>query len=220
MKREKKALLMSLVIGDGFIRTDTRSNSNKSSLKLCHSIHQEEYIKYKAKLLHTLLGGKEPVIRHYVCKWPDGTTYQQVRAEKAHRYFRVLKNWLYPNKYNVKYLKYLTPQALAIWFMDDGSIIANNRYKDGTCSSARTNIHLCTSKEQAEGVCKYFEEYWKIKFTPFLERGNYSIRCFHKEGKKFHELIHQYIIPSMSYKQRFYYPTSAQPLDAKGDDIV
>lgn len=212
MKRDKKALLISLIIGDGFIRTDTRSKSNKSSLKLCHSIHQEDYINYKVTLLHSLLGGKKPVVNHYLCKWPDGSSYKQVRAEKAHRYFRVLRNWLYPNKYNVKYLRYLTPHALAIWFMDDGSIIANNKYKDGTCSSARTNLHLCTDKSKAEDVCKYFLDNWSIKFTTFLEKGTYSIRCFHKEGKKFHELIHQYIIPSMSYKQRFYYSTSAQPL--------
>lgn len=212
MKTEKKALLIALVIGDGFIRTDSRSKSNKSSLKLCHSINQEEYMKYKTDLLHKLLGGKKPTINYYLHKWPDGSTYKQVRAEKAHRYFRVLKSWLYPNKYNIKYLKYLTPQGLAIWFMDDGSIIANNRYKDGSCSSARTNLHLCTTKESAEAVCEYFKDYWGIKFTTFLEKGNYSIRCFHKEGRIFHELIHQYIIPSMSYKQRFYYPTSAQPL--------
>lgn len=220
MKRESKALLISFVVGDGFIRTDTRSKTNKSSLKLCHSIHQKEYMEYKVSLLHTLLGGKKPTINEYIHKWPDGTTYRQVRAEKAHRYFRVLRKWLYPNKYNIKYLQYLTPHAIAIWYMDDGSIVANNRYKDGMCSSARTNIHICTSKENAEDVCKYFQEYWNIKFTTFFEKGNYSIRCFHKEGRKFHELIRQYIIPSMKYKQRFYYPTSAQPLINKGDEIV
>ena len=104
--------------------------------------------------------------------------------------------------------------------MDDGSIIPNNRYPDGSVRSCRTNLHTCTTREQAESICSYFQNRWDIKFTPFNEKGNWSVRCFHKEGKKFHELIRPFIVPSMEYKQRFYYGTSAQPLEAKGDDIV
>lgn len=206
MKGEKKAMLIAMVIGDGYI------HKRDKTLKLCHSKKQEEYLVYKRDLLHSLLGGKKPVIREYTHYLGD-KGYQQVRLEKSHRYFRVLRNWMYPDKY--KYLKYLTPQALAIWYMDDGSCVANNRYPDGTCSSARTNLHLCTDKKTAEEVCKYFKETWDIKFTPFKEKGNYSIRCFHKEGKRFHKIIHPYVIPSMAYKQRFYYDTSAQPLETR-----
>jgi len=211
MKRNKKAILIAVVIGDGYI------HRRDLSLKLCHSKKQEEYLIYKRDLLHSLLGGKKPKINEYVHYLGD-KGYPQVRCEVGHRYFKVLRRWLYPNKY--EYLTYLTPQALAIWFMDDGSLIANNRYKDGTCSSARTNIHTCCSKEIANNICKYFKDTWNIKFTSFKDGNNYSIRCFHKEGKKFHRIIHPYIIPSMAYKQRFYYNTSAQPLKIKGDDIV
>lgn len=214
MKRSKKALLIALVLGDGYIRVDTRHKAQSTSIHICHSKAQQEYVEYKADLLTSLVGGKRPNCREFLCKWPDGSTYKQIRFEKAHPYFRVLRKWMYPNKYNINILKHLTPKAIAIWYMDDGSIIANNRYPDGTCSSARTNLHLCTTKEIAEDVCKYFMETWDIKFTTFNEKGTYSIRCFHKEGKKFHDLIHEYIIPLMSYKQRFYFSTSAQPLES------
>jgi recombination protein RecA len=209
MKKRKKALLIALVLGDGYIRLDSRWKTPRGVLQLCHAKGQLDYLKYKVDLLHSLIGGAKPNIREYTCSWPDGTKYQQVKTEKGHKYFRVLRKWMYPNKYNINCLKHLTPEAIAIWYMDDGSIIANNKYKDGTCSSARTNIHTCTNKENADLVCKYFKDFWDIKFTPFLEKGTYSIRCFHKEGKKFHEMIHKFIIPSMKYKQRFYYDTSA-----------
>lgn len=209
MKRDKKAILIALTLGDGYIRIDSRAKNNKGSLCLCHSKKQEEYLEYKVDLLHSLLGGSRPNIVQYVCTLPNGISYPQVRSEKSHKYFRVLRNWMYPNKYNPQCLKHLTPKAIAIWFMDDGSLIANNRYPDGTCSSARTNLHLGTTKEIATQVCEYFMDTWGIKFTPFSEKGTFSIRCFHKEGIKFHELIHPYIIPSMSYKQRFYYDKSA-----------
>ena len=208
MKLSKKALLIALVIGDGYIRIDTRQKNLNGTLKLCHSVDQRDYLEYKVDLLHSLIGGNKPTIREYTCT-VQGNRYRQVRAEKTHKYFRVLRNWLYPNKY--KYLKYLTPEALAIWYMDDGSIIANNRYPDGSCSSARTNIHTCTTKEEADTVCNYFLEKWDIKFTTFKEKGKYSVRCFHKEGQKFHDLISPYVIPSMKYKQRFYVSTSARP---------
>lgn len=209
MESRKKALLIALVIGDGYIRIDDRVKNHKGTLTLCHSVKQLEYLEYKVNLVHSLCGGKKPSIRERVCTLSNGKNYKLVSAEKTYKYFRILRNWLYPNKYNKKYLTYLTPEALAIWFMDDGSLIANNRYPDGACSSARTNIHLGTSKERAEEVCEYFLDTWGIKFSVFTEKGTYSIRCFHQEGKKFHELIHEFIIPSMKYKQRYYYDTSA-----------
>jgi len=207
MKREKKALLIAMVMGDGYI------NERDKSLKICHSSKQGAYIEYKRDLLHSLLGGKKPVLRGYV----HLGTYPQFRFEKAHKYFRILRKWMYPDKY--KHLKYLTPHAIAIWFMDDGSLIVNNRYPDGSPRSYRTNIHTGTTKEIAERICLYFKDTWGIKFTPFNEKGTWSVRCFHKEGMKFHELIYDYIIPSMSYKQRGYYPRAHSP-SQEGDDIV
>ena len=214
MKKRKKAILIAFVLGDGYL--EKRGEQNKTgTIKFCHSVQQKEYLQYKVDLLHSLIGGKKPVLREYEFT-SFNKTWKQVRAEKAHRYFRVLRKWLYPNKYDTKYLKHLTPEALAIWYMDDGSLIANNRNEDGTVRSARTNLHLCTTKEIALKVCEYFQDTWEIKFTTFKENGGtYSIRCFHQEGRKFHELIHPYVIPSMLYKQRFYYDKSAQPLSHK-----
>lgn len=222
MKRSKKALLIALVIGDGFIRIDKRLKNPKSAeLNLCHSTTQREYLQFKVDLLHSLLGGRKPILREYMCTSFGGKAYKQVRASKCHRYFKILHGWMYPEKYTTKYLEYLTPQALAIWFMDDGSCVPNNRYKDGTTSTCRTNLHICTTREKAEEVCKYFMDTWGIKWTTFLEReGNFSIRCFHKAGRAFHELIHPYIIPSMAYKQRFYYSQERIAPESPGDDIV
>lgn len=210
MKKEKKSLLIALVIGDGYIRKDKRVKKPVCSLKMCHSEKQLSLLEYKVSLLHSLVGGKRPTINRYIHKWPDGQSFVQYRSEKAHSYFRVLHNWMYPDKYNKNVMKHLTPQGIAIWYMDDGSIAANNRDKDGSCRTARTHIHTCTTLEKAAELCEYFLNTWGIKFTVFRDGKNtWSIRCFHVEGRKFHELIHPFIIPSMIYKQRFYYDTSA-----------
>ncbi len=210
MKQRHKALLIAMSIGDGYIHKDKRQpNAAKLALKLCHCEAQREYLQHKVDLLHSILGGKKPKVVDCLHRWPDGSTYRQVRAEKAHRYFRVLRRWVRRDRFSIDLLKHMTPESLAIWYMDDGSITANNRHKDGTCSSARTNIHICGTKDQAKVVCDYFRDYWGIKFTPYREKGRYSVRCFHREGAKFHKLIHPYIVPCMSYKQRFYFDTSA-----------
>ena len=210
MEKRKKALLIALVLGDGYIRFDKRyPKAKKLALKLCHSIQQKEYLVYKVNLMHKLLGGKKAKVNEYIHKWPDGSTYKQVRAEKAHKYFRILRKWMYPNKYKRQILEHLTPEALAIWYMDDGSSSCNNRNKDGSCRSSVTRIHTCCSKEDAAMICEYFKDTWDIIFKPVKDKDNWSIRCYHKEGRKFHKLIRPYMIPSMYYKQRFYYNTSA-----------
>lgn len=198
-----------MVMGDGYI------HKRDKSLVICHSADQRAYIEYKRDLLQSLLGGKKSKIIFY--KHLD--KYPQYRFSKSHRVFRILRNWMYPHK-KYKYLKYMTPESLALWFMDDGSCVANNRYPDGSCSSARTNIHTgCTTKEEAQEICEYFKNTWDIKWTPFSEKGTWSIRCFHKEGKKFHSMIRPYVIETMRYKQRFYYPRAHSP-EKSGDDIV
>jgi len=199
MESRKKAILIAMVMGDGYI------HKRDKSLKLCHSKKQEEYLRYKRDVLHSLLGGKKPTIREYM----HLGKYPQVRCEKAHKYFRVLRKWMYPDKY--KHLSYMTPESLAIWFMDDGSCVVNNKYPDGTPSSYRTNIHTCCSKDVAQRICKYFKDTWSIKFTPFREKTSWSVRCFHKEGKKFHELIYPHTIESMKYKHRDYIPRAHSP---------
>lgn len=206
MKNRKKALLIAFVLGDGYVHIDKRRSKNNASLVLRHSVKQKEYLEYKVDLLHSLVGGKVPSIITF--KQLSGE-YYGVRAEKAHKYFGILRRWMYPSKYSINILKHLTPEAIAIWYMDDGSCIVNNRYSDGTIRSVRTNIHTCCSLEEAQVISDYFSSTWNIEFKPFKEKGRYSIRCFHREGQKFHDLIRLYIIPSMRYKQRYYFPTSA-----------
>ena len=87
MEKRKKALLIAFVIGDGFIRIDDRQKNPKGTIKFCHTIDQEEYLKYKVDLLHSLIGGNKPTIREYTCTLASGNKYKQVRSEKIHRYF-------------------------------------------------------------------------------------------------------------------------------------
>lgn len=206
MKRSKKGLLIALALGDGYISKSI--GGGNSMLELHHSSKQRAYLEHKRDILHSLIGGKKPEITYREQTGKNGSRYGLVRVRKTHKYFTILRRWMYPNKYNPEILKYLDAQGLAIWFMDDGCHSKATTRRDGTHSS-ENRLFLCTTKAAAEGVCKYFRDTWGINWRLYKHRGYYSIRCGHKEGLKFHELIHPYIIPSMQYKQRFYYNTSA-----------
>jgi ubiquinol-cytochrome c reductase cytochrome b subunit len=85
---------------------------------------------------------------------------------------------------------YLTPLALAIWIMDDGSIFSsgmklatNNFTKEELLSSFLNNKYLLSTRIHSAG---------KIN--------QYSIYIPKKDLNKIHDLILPYIHPSMKYK--------------------
>lgn len=112
MDKRKKALLIGLVLGDGHL------NANSGvCLEIEHGECQKSYIEYKAKLISELLNCKEPKLYYRKSK----NTY---KLSKGHRYFRIIRNWLYKDnkkRFTRKILNYLAPEAIAIWWMDDGS---------------------------------------------------------------------------------------------------
>ena len=110
MTKDQKSILIALVIGDGTLR---KPNRGSVQLEIGHSIKQKEYIKYKSDLLHSILGGNKPNLHYRVSNMGTKT----VRIFKTHRYFRVIRRWLYKDNKKVisrNILDKLTPQALAI----------------------------------------------------------------------------------------------------------
>ena len=78
MDRNKKALLIGLILGDGHL------NPNSGiALEIEHGAKQEFYIDYKTNLISKLLNCQAPKKYHNIKK----NTY---KISKGHRYFRVL----------------------------------------------------------------------------------------------------------------------------------
>ena len=127
MDKRKKSFLISCVIGDGHIYKDKRSKS--CTLEIGHSSKQEEYLAYKADLLKKYTGKKCEIKRRFIPPRIINPKYGMAKAIKVsrvfvtHKYFRVLRKWLYKNgtKNYVDYVRYLDELGLAIWYMDDGS---------------------------------------------------------------------------------------------------
>lgn len=197
MDKRKKSLLIGLVLGDGHL------NSNSGvALEIEHSAKQKFYLEYKNKLISELLNCKQCNI--YYRKSKDC-----YKISKGHPYFRVLKKWIYDNKekrFSTKLLNYLTPEAIAIWFMDDGT--HGKEYYPNDKSRIRSHkfiLYTFTNKEDTQNIIDFFKNKYDIKFYPIwrkMKDGSTKayLQCRTKEGRKLSKLIRPYIIPGMEYK--------------------
>lgn len=201
MERQlKKSLLIAMVLGDGYIRvvTDKRHANSKPQgvLKLTHCAKQKDYLEHKADLLHSILGGKRPVVHEF-----NNNGYPGVQLTKNHRWFRYLRNWIYVNgvkTYQARILNHLTPEGLAIWYMDDGNLALQKR--NGKIHARRLYLNTHKSKEENQIIIDFFQEKYEVRFTQCLNKGLYRLTCGTKEAKKFITLVEPFIIPSMFYK--------------------
>lgn len=210
MELRKKAILIGVILGDGCIVKQTKyypkSTRNYYNFEVTHSEPQKEYLEYKAQLLRKITG-KKCIVKfkegRKAKKLKDG---REIKANPAYRftccdkYFRILYTWLYPSGKKIigsKYLNYLTPEAVAIWYMDDGSTYVDKRRSNVfTCE-----IHTHTPLPETEYIIRYFKDKWDIEFHLHKKTENqYCIRCYTVNAAKFIYLISPFVPKCMDYK--------------------
>lgn len=204
-RKEKRALLFGMLLGDGCLKTKTHTKKDGSTSHyyeyvLCHSEKQKEYLSYKLDLFHSVVGGKKPTIH-----FEESRLGKSCRFSRCHRAFRLYHKRLY-SRDNKKFitrqvLDWLTPQAIAIWYMDDGGVAPSYR-ADGTISSCVMRLATYCSLEQADIIVSWFRDVWDILPKKHLHKKSNSwyLSFNTTEGKKFEALIKPYIIQSMEYK--------------------
>ena len=120
MTRDEKSLLIAMSLGDGHVRP-------RGSLSVQHSNKQRDYLSYKANLISKIFDCKININE------VNNNGFMQVRFEKSNRYFKLIRRWLYPLGVKIisrKMLNRLTPHAIAIWYMDDGSLSAKKKWEN------------------------------------------------------------------------------------------
>lgn len=188
-KVEQRGVLVGMLLGDG------RRRENNFFIQ--HSAQQEDYLLFKQEILAQIT--RKPVtIRRSRTK--EG--HELMRLEpKLIPLTRVLLKKLYKGGTKTitkKFLNLLTPQGIAIWFMDDGS--KSFKKKDGKIHALDVTLNTYLSKEENEIVISYFLEKWGFKWGLSKSNDSYRLRMGTKEGKKFLAFIRPYIHESMLYK--------------------
>lgn len=200
ISKEKKSLLIAMLLGDGTI-------SSNYVFKLSHSESQREFLEWKVKLL-TDYGFKVNGIKEYIskCGYNKGkkVLYSQLSINPT---IKALRRSVYiPKKtFTRRLLNWLDSQGLAIWYMDDGCINVNTSKQRSTIQHT-IKIATCVDEPTVNIIINYFLEVWNIKFRKFPEGKNtFSIASSSEEDcSKFISIVRPYIeqVPSLLYKIR------------------
>lgn len=184
----------------GGLLGDSYCNRKRQFVRFYHSEKQLEYLLWKYNQFE-----KED-IRGLYKRNIDNKYFSQNfefanKKQKMNDLFTFLSKNLYSNegrkKISLKYLNKLKPLGLAIWWMDDGSLINHKGSRYG---------RLCTESFNYEEhilLQKYFKQKWDIDVSIKEEKGKYYFLRFNVESlKKLFTIIYKDIchVPSMIYK--------------------
>ena len=197
--RIAKKVILGTMLGDSHIAQQNQ-NTVKGRLVLTHSARQFQYLLWKMQLL-------EPLVDDFFV----GISYRQNRPSilqahtirlrplyHVHRDFYAQEDGRWKKKIRLNVLRRLSPLSLAIWYQDDGHLNGYDNHKDGTIYGL--SIATCSySMEENKIIQKYFDEAWKINVA--INHGRYPYIAMDTENaKKFIELIHPFVHPTMEYK--------------------
>lgn len=205
-----KAIMIGLALGNGYINSNGR-------LEITHCEKQKEYCVYKAKLLHSVCGGRDIKvckIQNEYTQRKDGKLIEHAintkyRFRKQCKHFKYFRDLLYKNGKKTitrEILDMMTPLSIALWFLDNGSLV---RKKQGNESPGpyTTTIYTYATKKENEIIRDYFLEKYNVKWNVvpanIHKEDQYMIRCGQTESRKFLAIIRDIVrnnIPSMSYK--------------------
>ena len=174
-------------LGDGHISI---TKMNRYRLRIIHCEKQKEYCEWKANMF----GIKEMNII-------ENNGYSQKRAYQFQTKIFDLEDEIPKDTKNVPnwLLDKLDERGIAIWYMDDGSIM-KKKLKDGSISNY-ISIHSNNfDYDIQEKFVKKFSDYG-ISCSIHKTRGKYYYLKFNKENTtKLLEMISPYIHESMNYK--------------------
>lgn len=184
----QREVLIGTILGDGSIVRRGRSTHIEWSNKEEHL----EYVNYRIKMLEGL-AYRNPNI------FTSGYNTRMIRAKTvASEDIRELIEECFENRnLNDNIIKYVTPLALAMLYMDDGSL---KMYK----TKYAANIAICSmSDEDVKILTKAFNNLG-INVVAYVSKTNgkpYNrLRINYSDAKKFFELIREYVPECMQYK--------------------
>lgn len=206
MNKEKRGILIGLILGDGYLSKPDKWNS--VSIEIEHTESQKSYIEYKYDLTMKILGGKK-VKLHKRIRNRKSSNLISYRFRKGHKYLRLLRNKIYPKGKKVlskEVLNYLTDFGVALWVMDDGTC-SLKKNKEGKIKSCQFKLCLCLPNiKECEDVCSFFKERYDSNFKIVKHMKSkegqqlYSILANTTEYRKVANKIKKYFIEDMKYK--------------------
>ena len=206
LNSKQRSLIIGSLLGDGTMRLG--KGAQNVNFKVEHGLVQKKYVDWKYQILKPFVFTEPKMSYRYDEK---GNKY-----EKSW-WFRTIRHPLFTEIYKKFYKregykngkkiipfeikKELTPFALAVWIMDDGSY-SKDKIDISTYSFSSPEIIF---------LQKCFKNIFNIQIRYYRDRDKgYRMYCNQEETKKLTNVICPYIIPSMMYKIGFRDPVTTR----------
>jgi len=191
-------VVLGSLMGDGCLSPPVRQDSESARLRMGHGAKQAEYLDWKISLLENISHSR--TTNGKGAAFADFTPLSELHELRSAVYLGDGKKFL-----SEEYLKALTPLALAIWYMDDGSFTLRSKGLQQRTTGGSGRIEICV-EAISEGSRLRLRDY--LRDTHGLDvrlrhagSTDKAVLVFSTEATaKFQELIAPYVHPSMAYK--------------------
>lgn len=197
LSHSQKQLIIGSVLGDGTI-------ARQGAYSCSHSTKQADYHKHKRGALASIHSGK---FQHAIHKaqGADGECHESLHfTTGCNKFCAELRRIYYPQGKKIFpytfLMEQMTAEALAYWYMDDGTACWDDRYKSGS-SGAQIITLGYTRKEQFAMQALLSAKFDLCSKLVYREEKDGYIQEFPTiETPKLFTLVRPYVIPSMMYK--------------------
>ncbi len=194
---QQMQVILGALMGDGNL-SPNRGDRAGTRFRMGHGAKQAEYLNWKASLLGNI--GHSRTINAKGAVFADFTPLPELAELHDAMYFGDGKKHL-----TWEYLKSLTPLALAVWYMDDGSFVVRSKGVQERTAGGTGRIEIVVeamSPGSRERLARYLRDTRKLDVQLVTKgaRQVSAIRFTTAASEKFQKLVAPYIHPSMDYK--------------------
>jgi recombination protein RecA len=208
---QQRQLVLGGLMGDGSISPNGDHSSGpgmKSRFRFGHGPKEDEYAQWKASLLAGVPVSVSPHSKGGLMVETTPLAELDVLRDAVYVGKKKLFSW--------DYIKELTPFALAIWYMDDGSFAV--RRNDGSAGRSDICVQAMDGGTQSRLV-QHLNDSFGLS-CKLIDRAGKAVIIFDRDGTEaLHDLIASYVPPSMEYKllqhHRGRYSVEVQPAEER-----
>jgi recombination protein RecA len=197
LSEQQFQVVLGSLMGDGNL-SPNRRDRNVVRFRLGHGAKQVEYLRWKTELLGNIKHTERENDKG--ARFVDFTPLAELAELQRAVYLGDGKKFL-----SEEYLKALTPLALAIWYMDDGSFVLRSKGLQQRTAGGSGRIEVCV-EAMSEGSRVRLRDYLHdthgldVRLRRAGSAGKAFLRFSTEATAKFQEMVAPYIAPSMEYK--------------------
>ncbi|GFG85495.1 intein-containing recombinase RecA [Mycolicibacter algericus] len=190
-------IVLGSLMGDGNL-SPNRRDRNGARFRLGHGAKQVEYLQWKTALMGNI--GHSVRENAQGATFVDFTPLPELGELQRAVYLGDGKKFL-----SEDYLKALTPLALAIWYMDDGSFTLRSKGLQERTAGGSGRIEICV-EAMTDGTRARLRDYLRdthgldVRLRSSGSAGKAVLTFSTAATAQFQEMVAPYMAPSMEYK--------------------